>query len=93
MSLFDLFWLVKIISEKKEKNSQKKERKPDQSRTRRKARLYRFLKVYFDKKGSPNVQMIKRAVHLHRPCIFTGIRQAGSPANLAFLFDFDKVVT
>jgi len=24
MSLFDLFWLVKIISEKKEKNSQKK---------------------------------------------------------------------
>jgi hypothetical protein len=38
MSLFDLFWLVEIISEKKEKNSQKKERKPDQSRTRRKCK-------------------------------------------------------
>jgi len=39
MSLFDLFWLVKIISEKKEKNSQKKkESKQDTSRTRRKCK-------------------------------------------------------
>ena len=89
MSLFDLFWLFENISEKKEKTVKKKKESQIRAGQGENARLYRLLKVYFDKKGSPNVQMIKRAVHSLRPCIFTGIGQAGSPANLAFLFDFD----
>jgi hypothetical protein len=37
--------------------------------------------------------MFKKAGHLLRPCFFTGVGQAGSLANLAFLFDFDKAGT
>lgn len=38
------------------------------------------------------LQMLKRAGHLLWSCAITVERLAGSPANLAFLFDFDKVV-
>lgn len=35
-------------------------------------------------------KMHKRAGHLPWPCAFIEAGYAGSPANLAFLFDFDK---
>ena len=80
------FGWLKLFQNWKEKTVKKKKASQIRAGQAENARRYRLLKVYFDKMKS---KMSKRTVHLHRSFFFTGVGQAGSLANLAFLFDFD----
>ena len=90
MSLFDLFWLVKIISKLKEKNSQKR-RKParyelDKPKMQDGTACWKFTLIKW------NPKWVKEQ-YTCTGLSFLPALVKWSPANLAFLFDFDKVVS